>query len=147
MRRFLVLLMFVLYLGNVQAQSVIKQPIMIDISEKGLGEFKAIGFSGAWGFSRQEGDKIDVYEFTSVREVLIPPIMQMTQTLTVKEFDEFILKDYNDNHRNPKRLNIGRMHAENMVFKKLYLKEYVEDMIKYYEVTFNHSSVIQCYRG
>ncbi|MGL4583715.1 MAG: hypothetical protein ACRCVU_12135 [Flavobacterium sp.] len=146
MRRFIVFLIFVLSVGSVQAQSVINQSIMIDISEKGLGDFKAMSSSDVWHFSRHEGDKIDVYEFTSVREVLIPPAMQMMQILTVKEFDEFILRDYNDNFRNPKLLNIGRMHAENMVFKKLYLKVVSSGNAKYYEVTFSHSIVIQCYR-
>lgn len=146
MRRFIVFLIFVLSVGSVQSQSVIKHPIMIDISEKGLGEFKAMSSSDVWHFSHQKGDKIDVYEFTSVREVLIPPAMQMMQTLTVKEFDEFILKDYHSKFKEPIVFNIGRMHAENMVFKKLYLKVVSSGQAKYYEVTFSHSSVIQCYR-
>ncbi|ALU26035.1 hypothetical protein HX057_03045 [Myroides odoratimimus] len=98
-----------------------------------------------WSFKRQQGDKIDVYEFTIVKEVLISPAIQSIQPLTIKEFDEFILKDYNDNFRDPMFLNIGRMHAENMVFKKLYLKVVSSGVVKYYEVTFSHSTAIMCY--
>ncbi|MCC9042563.1 hypothetical protein LNQ81_07655 [Myroides sp. M-43] len=145
MRRFIVFLIFVLSVGSVLGQSIIKQPMVIDVNEKGLGEFKVMNSSDVWHFKRRQGDKIDVYEFTLVKGGLMPPAMQRIQTLTVKEFDEFILKDYNDNFRNPKLLNIGRMHADNMVFKKLYLKVVSSGKAKYYEVTFSHSTAIVCY--
>lgn len=145
MRRFIFFLIFILSVVSVQAKSIIKQPMVIDINEKGLGEFKVMDSAEVWSFKRQQGDKIDVYEFTIVKEVLISPAIQSIQPLTVKEFDEFILKDYNDNFRDPMFLNVGRMHAENMVFKKLYLKVVSSGVVKYYEVTFSHSTAVICY--
>ncbi|SHM01326.1 hypothetical protein SAMN05444275_108137 [Myroides odoratimimus subsp. xuanwuensis] len=39
MRRFIFFLIFILSVVSVQAKSIIKQPMVIDINEKGLGEF------------------------------------------------------------------------------------------------------------